>query len=181
MMVPKESTDAKRVSVCDRGGNFLDAIVLPANLGERVCALALLLQVKHKPWWREVEVVYADSSFAGEGFARHIEQQCGVRLDIVKRTQGKGFDVLPNRWLIEQVFGCQGRYCRTSRDYEQSPRNAPRCQHSQVVAKTQTRSHRRNPLPLQETKNLMTTDSYIFYKFRIQRQYLFAQIQRESR
>jgi hypothetical protein len=58
------------VSVCDRGGNFLDAIVLPANLDERVCALALLLQVKKQPWWREVRVVYADSGFGGEGFGR---------------------------------------------------------------------------------------------------------------
>ena len=26
------------------------------------------------------------------------------------------------RWLIEQVFGCQGRYRRLSRDYEGNPR-----------------------------------------------------------
>ena len=112
------------MSVCDRGGNFLDAIVLPANLDERVCALALLLQVKKQPWWREVRVVYADSGFGGEGFGRQIEQQCGVKLHIVERIKSKGFEVLPNRWLIEQVFGCQGRYRRTSRDYEQSPRSA---------------------------------------------------------
>ena len=112
------------MSLCDRGGNFLDAIVLPASLDERVCALALLLQVKHKPWWREVQVVYADSGFSGEGFGRQIEQQCGVRIEVVRRIQGKGFEVLPNRWLIEQLFGCQGRYRRTSRDYEQSSRSA---------------------------------------------------------
>ena len=112
------------MSLCDRGGNFLDAIVLPANLDERVCALALLLRVKHKPWWREVQVVYADSGFAGEGFGRQIKEQCGVKLEIVERAKRKGFEVLPNRWLIEQVFGCQGRYRRTSRDYEQSPRSA---------------------------------------------------------
>jgi putative transposase len=111
--------------VCDRGGNFLDAIVLPASLDERVCALALLLQVKKQPWWRHVQVVYADSGFSGEGFGRQIQQQCGVKLEIVERSQGeskaKGFEVLPNRWLIEQLFGCQGRYRRTSRDYEQNP------------------------------------------------------------
>ena len=116
------------MSLCDRGGNFLDAIVLPANLDEWVCALALLVQVKHKPWWRHVQVVYADSGFAGEGFARQIKEQCGVKLEIVERRKRKGFEVLPNRWLIEQVFGCQvgcqGRYRRTSRDYEQNPRSA---------------------------------------------------------
>ena len=109
------------MSLCDRGDSFLDAIVLPANLEERACALALLLRVKHKPWWRDVQVVYADSGFAGEGFGRQIQEQCGVKLEIVERIKGKGFEVLPNRWLIEQVFGCQGRYRRTSRDYERNP------------------------------------------------------------
>jgi len=113
------------VSLCDRGGNFLDAVVLPASLDERACALALLLQVKKKAWWRHVQVVYADSGFSGEGFGRQIQQQCGVKLHIVERIKGqskaKGFQVLPNRWLIEQLFGCQGRYRRTSRDYEQNP------------------------------------------------------------
>lgn len=55
---------------------------------------------------------------------RQIKEQCGVKLHIVKRIKGAGFEVLPNRWLIEQVFGCQGRYRRLSRDYEQNPRSA---------------------------------------------------------
>ncbi len=112
------------MTLCDRGGNFLDAIVLPASLDERVCALALLLQVKKKACWRDVQVVYADSGFAGEGFERQIQRQCGVKLHIVKRIKAIGFEVLPNRWLIEQVFGCQGRYRRMSRDYEQNPGSA---------------------------------------------------------
>lgn len=108
------------MTLCDRGGNFLDAIVLPAGLDERVCALALLLQVKKQPWWRDVQLVYADSGFDGEGFGRQIKAQCSVNLHIVKRIKAKGFEVLPNRWLIEQVFGCQGRYRRLSRNYEQN-------------------------------------------------------------
>jgi len=47
---------------------------LPAGLDERVCALALLLQVKKQPWWRDVQVVYADSGFDGEGFRRQIQE-----------------------------------------------------------------------------------------------------------
>jgi hypothetical protein len=31
-------------------GNFLDALVMPASMDERICALVLLLRVKHKPW-----------------------------------------------------------------------------------------------------------------------------------
>lgn len=111
------------MTLCDKGGNFLDAVVLPANTPKRICALALLLQVKKQSWWRDVLVVFADSGFSGEDFERQIEQQCGVKLHIVERIKGHkgtGFEVLPNRWLIEQVFGCQGRYRRLCRDYEQN-------------------------------------------------------------
>lgn len=104
-------------------GNFLDAIVLPANTPERICALALLLHVKRQPWWRHVLVVFADSGFAGEDFERQIQDQCGVKMHIVVKPQPEalgGFQVLPNRWLIEQVFGCWGRNRRLSRDFEQN-------------------------------------------------------------
>lgn len=110
------------MTLCDMAGNFVDAIVFPADVEERTCALALLIQVKKKPWWREVSVVFADSGFAGEDFERQIQDQCGVKLHIVKRQPQAppGFHVLEKRWLIEQVFGCWGRNRRLSRDYEQS-------------------------------------------------------------
>ena len=93
---------------------------MPADADERVCALALLVQVKRLPWWQNVEVVFADMGFAGADFERQIEHQCGVRLEIVRRDPNqKGFHILRKRWLIEQVFGCWGRNRRLSRDYEQ--------------------------------------------------------------
>ena len=108
----------------DTQGNFLDALVLPAHLDERVCALALLLHVKKQPWWRDVEVVFADSGFAGADFERQIRNQCQVKLHIVKRDPQAppGFHVLFKRWIVEQLFGCWGRNRRLSRDYEQSPK-----------------------------------------------------------
>jgi putative transposase len=106
-------------------GNFLDSLVLPADMDERVCALALLLQVKKQAWSQNLHVVFADSGFAGEGFQRQIQTQTGLQLTIVKRNpDAVGFQVLPKRWLIEQVFGCWGRNRRLSRDYEQQPRHS---------------------------------------------------------
>lgn len=82
------------------------------------------IQVKKQPFWREVQVVFADNGLDGEGFGRQVQEQCGVKLHIVKRladkAKPKGFEVLSHRWLIEQLFGCQGRYRRLSRDYEQN-------------------------------------------------------------
>jgi transposase len=110
------------VTLCDMAGNFLDAVVMPASMDERICALALLLRVKHKPWWRDVKVVFADNGFAGADFEAQIQKQCGVKLEIVRRDPNAppGFHVLPKRWVIEQVFGCWGRNRRLLRDYEQS-------------------------------------------------------------
>ena len=95
---------------------------MAADATERTCALALLVQVKRLPWWQNVTVVFADNGFAGERFERQIQEQCGVRLEIIKRDPNhKGFHIVRKRWLIEQVFGCWGRNRRLSRDYEQHP------------------------------------------------------------
>ena len=40
---------------------------------------------------------------------------------IRKPKEPVGFAVLPRRWVIEQTFGCWGRYRRLSKDYEQQP------------------------------------------------------------
>lgn len=105
-------------------GNLLEALVVRADLEERVCALALLIQVKKQAWSRKLKVVFADQGFEGEGFGRQIQRQCGFTLEIVRRDPEApaGFQVLPKRWLIEQLFGCLGRNRRLSKDYEQNPK-----------------------------------------------------------
>ena len=44
-----------------------------------------------------------------------------IALIIVKPTKGKGFSILPRRWVVERTFGWLGRYRRLSKDYEQLP------------------------------------------------------------
>ncbi|RYE65554.1 MAG: IS5/IS1182 family transposase, partial [Oxalobacteraceae bacterium] len=109
----------KRVELCDMSGNLLDAIVVPANTDERACALCLLVKVKKAAWSRNLRTIFADNGFGGEEFELQIKEQLGYKLEIVRRDkEHQGFVVLPKRWLIEQVFGCQGRNRRLSRDYE---------------------------------------------------------------
>ena len=110
----------KRVELCDMSGNLLEAIVVPANTSERTCALCLLVKVKKAAWSRNLRTIFADTGFGGEEFEQQIQEQLGYKLEIIRRNQEqKGFLLLPKRWLIEQVFGCQGRNRRLSRDYEQ--------------------------------------------------------------
>ena len=112
----------KRVEVCDKGGNFLDAVVMRASTHERSCAWGLLLQLRKSGLAQGIETLFADAGFGGADFERDVQVEFGHHLEIVRRAPDqKGFAVLPSRWLIEQVFGCQGRYRRLSRDSEQKP------------------------------------------------------------
>ena len=42
-----------------------------------------------------------------------------LKLEIVRRSDtAKGFEVLPQRWIVERTFGWLNRYRRLSKDYE---------------------------------------------------------------
>lgn len=70
-----------------------------------------------------IQILFGNAGFGGVDFERDVQAKFGHRLEIVRRAPDqKGFAVLPSRWLIEQVFGCQGRYRRLRRDYEQNLR-----------------------------------------------------------
>ncbi len=115
----KKINGRKRVELCDMSGNLLEAVVLPADTDERTCALAVLIKAKKRPWSRNLKTIFADAGFAGEEFEAQVQEQLGWTLHIVHRDkEQRGFVPLPKRWLIEQLFGCQGRNRRLSRDYE---------------------------------------------------------------
>jgi len=113
------------MTLCDAGGNWLESIVIPANTGERAGALLLFKMVKAAPWSQDITLIWADEGFGGVDFEVQVQEEFGWRLDIgIKEPGQKGFCVQRKRWLIEQVFGCWGRYRRLSRDYEQNPQSS---------------------------------------------------------
>jgi len=80
----------------------------------------LLVQAKKAAWSKKLQTIFADNGFAGAEFEQQVQDQLGFRLEIVRRDKDQqGFVPLPKRWLIEQLFACQGRNRRLSRDYEQ--------------------------------------------------------------
>lgn len=106
----------------DTQGNVLEVVVLAAHTGERQGARAVFAKSKAQAWSQTLELVWADQGFAGVQFEQEVQEQFGWRLEIVsKPPEQKGFAVLPRRWIVEQTFGCWGRYRRLSRDDEQHP------------------------------------------------------------
>ena len=63
--------------------------------------------------------LYADSGYAGPKFQaalRRIIRQ--VNLAIVRRSDAKGFVVLPKRWIVERTIAWLKRCRRVAKDWE---------------------------------------------------------------
>ncbi len=61
-----------------------------------------------------------DAGYQGENFARVIEQLCGAKVEVIKRSE-TAFQVLPKRWIVERTFGWLNHYRRLIKDYELLP------------------------------------------------------------
>jgi hypothetical protein len=48
----------------------------------------------------------------------------GIRVEVVKRRDTKGFHVLPRRWVVERTLGWLMQHRRLVRDYEALPQRS---------------------------------------------------------
>jgi transposase len=61
----------------------------------------------------------ADGGYQGAATANAVRRDAGIPLEIVKRSDtATGFQVLPNRWIVERTFGWLGRCRRLAKDFE---------------------------------------------------------------
>jgi putative transposase len=59
----------------------------------------------------------ADGAYTGK-LINWVKEHFQCVLEIVKRSDQKGFQVLPRRWVVERTLGRIGRYRRMSKNYE---------------------------------------------------------------
>ena len=112
----------KRHLLVDTLGLILSVIVTAANLGEKKGAILLLEEINCK--FTRLEKIFADGGYQGTDFHDQIEENYCLDLEVVKRTQKKGFKVLPWRWIVERTFAWLMRYRRLTIDYEVLPETA---------------------------------------------------------
>lgn len=72
-----------------------------------------------------VKIIWADGTYMGKELAQWVNTQFHCVLEIVnKKKTGKGFQVLPRRWVVERTFAWLGRSRRLSKDYERNPQSS---------------------------------------------------------
>ncbi len=94
-------------------------LVLSGRVAEAEGAKQLFLRVRDR--LTRLQVVWLDG-----GFEHRIEawvaQHCSFRVEIVKRTAGKkGWELLPQRWVVERTFGWLNRWRGLAREYDYRP------------------------------------------------------------
>src|SRR4029077_10136892 len=72
-----------------------------------------------------IERIFADGGYQGEATAAAVRSLGPWQLEIVKRSDHTvGFEVLPQRWIVERTFAWLGRCRRLAKDYENRTRFA---------------------------------------------------------
>ena len=79
--------------------------------------------------------MWADHAYLNANLLAWAKRELGYVLDIVKRPAGgRGFTVLPRRWVVERTFAWLGRDRRLSKDYEQTPWSSEACLYLAMIA-----------------------------------------------
>jgi transposase len=111
----KKLTGRKRFLLVDTEGFPVGVHVTAASVGERAGAKQMLESVKDElPRLRKI---WVDGGFDGAPFAEWAEQVGNWTIEVVHKI-GKGFTVLPRRWVVERTFAWLCKARRLSRDFE---------------------------------------------------------------
>jgi putative transposase len=93
-----------------------ELVVHPAHISES--AGARLVLAKAHAAGRRLGKIWVDGGYQA-GVVAWAEAELGYSLEVVARPPGgKGFTVLPRRWVVERTFAWLGRSRRLSKDYE---------------------------------------------------------------
>jgi transposase len=100
----------------DVEGWLLAIVVTGAQVSDRAGAKLLVIRLLNV--FTALQVMWADSGYDGKPLATWIWRCAAISLQIIKRSDLPGFQVVSRRWVVERTFGWLLRYRRLARDYE---------------------------------------------------------------
>jgi transposase len=116
----KKIKGRKRHIATDVLGLLLVAIVTAASVQDSVGGQQVLDHLAAAQ--PTVSTAWVDGGY-NNTVIRHGAQH-GIRVEVVKRPTGKGFHVLPRRWVVERTLGWLMQHRRLVRDYEALPQRS---------------------------------------------------------
>jgi transposase len=97
-------------------GLLLNVVVHPADVQDRDGAFHLLRRGRRL--FPFIKRIFADGGYAGQKMATIVWRTGTWKLEIVRRSDAKGFELLPKRWIVERTFAWISRNRRLGRDFE---------------------------------------------------------------
>jgi transposase len=101
----KKITGRKRHVLVDTMGNLLAVEITTADVQDRDGARMLMDGLKTRYGW--LKKIWADGGYTGSllGEVANLPRHRQIDLEIVKRSdKAEGFEVLPQRWIVERTF-----------------------------------------------------------------------------
>ncbi|MGA1870532.1 MAG: IS5 family transposase [bacterium] len=110
----KKINGRKRHIIVDTMGLLIAVVVHEARIQDRDGAKLVFMKIFGQ--FPRLKHIWADGGYSGK-LIIWANLFGDWALEIVKRV-GKGFMILPRRWVVERTFAWIGRYRRMSKDYE---------------------------------------------------------------
>jgi len=111
----KKTVGRKRHIAVDADGRLLMVGLSTGDISDSAGAQAILDALRKR--WPWVKHLFADGAYDRRQMLDKAAFLDFV-LEIVRRSDAPGFQVLPRRWVVERTFGWLTRYRRLVRDYE---------------------------------------------------------------
>ena len=111
----KRTVGRKRHIAVDTDGRLLMVGLTTADISDSAGAQAILAALRER--WPWVKHLFADGAYDRRQMLDKAVFLDFV-LEIVRRSDAPGFQLLPRRWVVERTFGWMTRYRRLVRDYE---------------------------------------------------------------
>ena len=116
----KKIKGRKRHQLVDTLGLLIVVVVTAANITDYEGARIVLAHLNNKRQsFPRLCRIWVDGGYRGQNFMEWVMDSYRWVLDVIKRSDdGKGFVLLPRRWVVERTFGWMMWNRRLSKEYE---------------------------------------------------------------